>query len=69
MKNTVELYQIKEQLQHKIAGLRNKSFRVWQDNDKIKLQCCVIHGNRTIEYYGNIYEVIDMNKGILQVSN
>lgn len=69
MKNITELYQIKEQLRHKIACLRQKSFRIWQDGNKIKLQCCIIHGNKAIEFYGNIYEVIDIDNGILQVSN
>lgn len=64
MKN-INLHAIKQTLQQTIRGLYNKDFRIWQDGDKIKLQCCIIHGNRNIEFYGHIYEV-DMNKRILQ---
>ena len=64
-----QLYQIKNDLRQKIKGLLTKDFQLWQEGNILKFQCCIIHGNGKKEFYGNIYQVIDLNKGILKISN
>lgn len=60
---------IKNQIRQNIPSLRYKDFGLWEEHNKIKIQCYIYNDKGIKEWYGNIYEVVNIDNGLLKVNN
>lgn len=63
-----DLTGIREKLLKKLPGLRNKHFSLWDSYEKgLQLQCFE-RSNGQVEYYGHIFNVVDIEEGVLTIA-
>lgn len=63
--NKQALYRLKEKVKNKFPSLQKTSFKIW-GNGKSYFQCYIVNNDEP-EFYGHIYRIENLEKGILSI--